>query len=165
MIMLREHFQLLARYNSLANEKLYEVCSLLSDEERKKPRPAFFKSIHGTLNHIMVGDRIWMGRFEGQEVASTGLDAILYENFEELWGVRRLEDKRIESFVAGLNEEFFTKTIRYINNAGKVYTDPVTLLMAHFFNHQTHHRGQVHDLLMQTEIRPPALDMHRLIRV
>lgn len=161
--MLEEHFQLLARYNSLANEKVYEVCSLLSDDERKQVRPAFFKSIHGTLNHIMVGDRIWMERFEGKKVPSTNLDAILYENFDELWAVRRSEDERIEKFVAGLKEDFFKKTITYINNAGLVYTDPVTLLMAHFFNHQTHHRGQIHDLLMQTAIRPPVLDMHRLI--
>lgn len=162
-MMLEEHFQLLARYNSLANEKVYEVCSLLSDNERKKVRPAFFKSIHGTLNHIMVGDRIWMERFEGKIVPSTNLDAILYENFDELWTVRRREDERIEKFVAGLKEEFLKGTITYINNAGLVYTDPVTLLMAHFFNHQTHHRGQIHDLLMQTEIRPPVLDMHRII--
>jgi uncharacterized damage-inducible protein DinB len=162
--MLIQHFQMLARYNTLANSRLYEVCLQLGDVERKRVRPAFFKSIHGTLNHIMVGDRIWMARFGGKEVPSTGLDAILYDDFEELRQVRTLEDERIEAFISGLNEDFLTKTISYVNNQGKLYTDPVNLLLAHFFNHQTHHRGQIHDMLTQTEIAPPVLDMHRVIR-
>ena len=105
--MLKQHFQMLANYNTLANRKLYEVCSQLSDAQRKQIRPAFFKSIHGTLNHIMIGDRIWMGRFKGQEMSSTGLDAILYHDFEILQKVRGLEDKNIEVFVSNLNEDFF----------------------------------------------------------
>jgi uncharacterized damage-inducible protein DinB len=162
--MLIEHFQLLAHYNTLANRKLYEVCSQLSDAERKRIRPAFFKSIHGTLNHIMLGDRIWMERFEGKQMSSTGLDTILYEEFDELRKARVLEDERIEAFMSGLEEDFVTKTVNYVNNAGKVHTDPANLLLAHFFNHQTHHRGQIHDMLSQTEIAPPSLDMHRVIR-
>ncbi len=162
--MLIQHFQMLARYNTLANSKLYEVCAQLSEAERKLIRPAFFKSIYGTLNHIMIGDRIWMARFEGKEMPSTGLDAILYDDFDELQQIRVLEDERIEAFISGLNEDFLTKTIRYMNNQGKLYTDPVNLLLAHFFNHQTHHRGQIHDMLTQTEISPPVLDMHRIVR-
>lgn len=144
--MLTKHFQLLARYNTLANRKLYEVCAQLSDDERKQIRPAFFKSIHGTLNHIMVGDRIWLGRFEGKAMPSTNLDAILYNDFEELWQVRQAEDECIENFAAGLTEEFLSSTIQYTNNSGRVCNDPVDLLVGHFFNHQTHHRGQIHDL-------------------
>ena len=162
--MLILHFQMLARYNTLANSRLYEVCARLSDAERKRVRPAFFKSIHGTLNHIMVGDRIWLTRFEMREIPSTGLDAILYEDFDELRAARTSEDERIESFASGLNEEFLAGSIQYRNNQGKIYTDPVDLLVAHFFNHQTHHRGQIHDILSQTEISPPVLDMHRVIR-
>jgi len=162
--MLKQHFQMLASYNTLANRKLYEVCSQLSDAQRKQIRPAFFKSIHGTLNHIMIGDRIWMGRFKGQEMSSTGLDAILYRDFEMLQKMRELEDKTIEVFVSNLSEGFFSNTITYVNNQGKAYKDPAQLLLAHFFNHQTHHRGQIHDMLTQTEIAPPVLDMHRILR-
>ncbi|NJM69737.1 MAG: damage-inducible protein DinB [Scytonema sp. RU_4_4] len=162
--MLIQHFQMLARYNTLANRKLYKVCSQLSDVERKRIRPAFFKSIHGTLNHIMVGDRIWMGRFQSKQMPSTGLDAILYDDFDELRSVRVLEDEQIEAFMSRLDQDFVTKTISYVNNQGKLYTDPANLLLAHFFNHQTHHRGQIHDMLTQTEIAPPVLDMHRIIR-
>ena len=157
------NFRVLARYNALANRRLYEACARLPDGERKKRRPAFFGSIHGTLNHLMVGDRIWLARFSGEEVPSTNLDAILYEDFEELREAREEEDRRIEEFAAGIDERFLTGTIRYVNNEGRNLEDPVELLVAHFFNHQTHHRGQVHDMLTQTEVPPPVLDLHRVI--
>lgn len=73
------------------------------------------------------------------------------------------EDRRIEIFADNLTADLGS-TIQYINNAGKKCTDPVDLLVAHFFNHQTHHRGQIHDMLTQTAIAPPSLDMHRLMR-
>ena len=92
------HFRMLARYNALANRRLYEACARLGDAERKKERPAFFGSIHGTLNHVLVGDRIWLARFGGEETPSTGLDAVLYEDFDELRRAREHEDERIEAF-------------------------------------------------------------------
>jgi uncharacterized damage-inducible protein DinB len=130
--MLIQHFQMLARYNTLANRRIYESCSQLTDAERKRTRSAFFKSIHGTLNHIMVGDRIWLTRFVGGEIESTGLDAILYEDFDELREARIAEDQRIEAFASGLAEEFLASTITYRNNAGNIHTAPVSLLVAHF---------------------------------
>lgn len=160
--LLLSHFRMLAVYNKLANHRLYKACDRLSDFERKKRRESFFGSIHGTLNHIMVGDLIWMARFYGKEVPSTNLDAILYENFEELWAARRQEDDIIEAFTADINEEFLDGTVRYVNNENRNIEDPIDLLLAHFFNHQTHHRGQIHDMLTQTEINPPVLDLHRV---
>ncbi|PSB26861.1 DinB family protein [Stenomitos frigidus] len=162
--MLVQHFQTLARYNTLANRKLYDACAQLSDAERTRIRPAFFKSIHGTLNHIMVGDRIWLTRFEGGTIPSTELNAILYEDFEALKAARVAEDDHIEAFAAGLTHEFLAQSIQYVNNQGRHLDDPADLLVAHFFNHQTHHRGQIHDMLTQTDVAPPSLDMHRVIR-
>ena len=158
------HFQMLAQYNVLAHRKLYEACAVLSDDERQQIRPAFFQSIHGTLNHILIGDRIWMTRFQGLEIPSTGLNAILSEDFLELRQVREAEDQKILDFFADLDENFLTQTIQYRNNAGNIHVDPVELLITHFFNHQTHHRGQIHDLLTQTSVKPPSLDMHRILR-
>jgi uncharacterized damage-inducible protein DinB len=89
---------MLARYNALANRRLYEACARLGGAERKKERPAFFGSIHGTLNHVLVGDRIWLARFGGEGTPSTGLDAVLYEDFDELRRAREHEDERIEAF-------------------------------------------------------------------
>ena len=161
---LARHFRMLARYNALANRRLYETCARLGDAERKKERPAFFGSIHATLNHVLVGDRIWLARFGGEDVPSTNLDAVLYEDFDELRHARGLEDERIDAFAIGLTEGFLGGTIRYVNNAGKTYEDPINLLVAHFFNHQTHHRGQIHDMLTQTNVPPPVLDLHRVIK-
>ena len=158
------NFQMRARYNTLANGILYDACAGLSDVERRRERPAFFKSIHGTLNHIMVGDRIWMTRFEGEAAPSTSLDAILYEDFADLRAAREAEDARIEAFMASLSLEFLAGGIRYVNNEGNRYDDPVPLLLTHLFNHQTHHRGQVHGLLSHAGVKTPVLDLHRVLR-
>jgi uncharacterized damage-inducible protein DinB len=154
----------LARYNRLANERLYDACARLDDDARKQPRPAFFGSIHGTLNHIMVGDRVWLARFEGGSAPSTGLDAILYDSFDVLRAARIAEDRRIEDFFAGVGDDFLSGSIRYRNNEGRMFDDPVAMLAVHFFNHQTHHRGQVHDMLTQTDVPPPVLDLHRVLK-
>ena len=112
----------------------------------------------------MVGDRIWLARFSGDEVPSTGLDAILYDDFLELREAREEEDVRIEKFVAGIDEGFLGGAIRYENNEGRILKDPVYVLLPQFFNHGTHHRGQVHDMLSQTGVPPPVLDLHRVMR-
>ena len=161
---LSRHFRMLARYNLLANRRLSDACARLTDGERKRQRLAFFGSIHGTLNHVMVGDRIWLARFSGEEVPSTGLDAVLYEGFEELREAREREDARIEGFVAGINEAFLGGKIRYENNEGRTLEDPVDVLLPHFFYHQTNHRGQIHDMLSGTDAPPPVLDLHRVVR-
>jgi uncharacterized damage-inducible protein DinB len=112
------HFRLMARYNRLANERLYDCCARLSDAERKKNRQAFFESIHATLNHIMVGDRNWMNRFEGGVAPSTPLDTIFYDDFEELRAARVREDERIERFAAGLSDQFLDRELVYAANDG-----------------------------------------------
>ncbi len=162
--LLVRHFRTLAAYNRLANLRLYEACSRLGEAELKAWRPSFFGSIHGTLNHVMVGDRIWLARFAGEEVTSRTLDAILYEDFEELWEARRQEDARIEAFVQGIEEGFLREEIHYVNYEGRACADPADLLVAHLFNHQTHHRGQVHDQLSQTDVPPPQLDLIFFLR-
>ena len=139
-----ENYQRMAAYNRLANERLYAACARLGEAERKATRPAFVKSIHGTLNHIMVGDGVWMTRFGGGEAPSTGLDAILFEDFGELRAARIAKDAEIEAFAEGLTDAFLESAIRYVNNEGVAFADPAALCVTHFFNHQTHHRGQAH---------------------
>ena len=157
------HFRMLGAYNRLANERLYDACSSLGDEERTKDRGAFFGSIHGTLNHILVGDRIWMTRFEGGEAPSTNLDAILFDDFDALRGARVAEDARIEAYMALLTAESLGGTISYVNNEGRECRDPLPVLLAHLFNHQTHHRGQVTAMLAKAGVDYPVLDMHRVL--
>ena len=153
-----------ARYNRLANETLYAACAALPDEERRRDLGAFFGSVHGTLNHLLLGDRIWMTRFEGGSHPSTDLGAILHDDFATLRAARVAMDVRIERFVAALPRDFSAGTIRYLNNAGFASEDPLNVLLPHFFNHQTHHRAQVHTLLSQLGRDPPSLDLHRVLR-
>ena len=160
---LLSHFRMLGSYNRLANERLYEACSGLSHDVRTKDCGAFFGSIHGTLNHILVGDRIWMIRFEGGEAPSTDLDAILYEDFDALREARLVEDARIEAYTGSLTAESLEGRIAYVNNEGRAFGDPLAVLLAHLFNHQTHHRGQVTAMLAKTEVDYPVLDMHRVL--
>jgi uncharacterized damage-inducible protein DinB len=157
------HFRRLARYNRIANARLYEACAALDDAEYREPRSGSMGSIHGLLNHILLGDRIWMERFETGPTSTPPLKTILYDNFEDLRTARTHEDARIEHFFGNLDESFWSRPIAYVNNQGKPYSEHAAVVVAHLFNHQTHHRGQVHVMLSQTPVAPPSLDMHRIL--
>jgi uncharacterized damage-inducible protein DinB len=160
---LLEHFQMLARYNRIANERLYEKCAQLDTEEYRKKRQGSFGSIHALLNHILLGDRIWMSRFQGGGATTPVLSTVLFENFSELHAARKDFDIQIEAFIASATPELLNRSITYTNSKGQEYRDEVAVALSHMFNHQTHHRGQVHVMLSQTAIPPPSLDMHRVI--
>lgn len=153
-----------ARYNRLANETLYAACAMLSGTEYKRNLGAFFGSIHGTLNHLLLGDRIWMTRFEGGTHSSADLGAILFEKFDDLREARERMDRRIERFFSDLPPGFAQRSLRYVNNSGFDSEDPAEVILPHFFNHQTHHRAQVHTMLSQLGHKPPVLDLHRMLR-
>jgi uncharacterized damage-inducible protein DinB len=153
-----------ARYNRLANETLYAACAGLSGAEYRRDLGAFFGSVHGTLNHLLLGDTIWMARLEGGSHESTGLGAILFEKFDALRDARERMDRRIERFFAGLPPGFESGSVHYVNNSGFDSEDPLAVILPHFFNHQTHHRAQVHTLLSQLGHKPPVLDLHRVLR-
>jgi uncharacterized damage-inducible protein DinB len=157
------HFQTLARYNRVANERLFEACSKLDAAEYGKLRKGSFGSIHALLNHIMLGDRIWMARFEGAGRTTPKLNTVLYQEFSDLWDARKVEDARIEGFFAGLKKDALGRSLQYTNSLGKDCVDDMTVSISHLFNHQTHHRGQVHVMLSQTEVPPPSLDLHHII--
>jgi uncharacterized damage-inducible protein DinB len=157
------HFIMLARYNRIANERIFAKCAQLDDAEYRKPRNGSFGSIHGLLNHILLGDRRWMGLFETGERLTPPLNEILYDDFPALQTARAQEDARIESFFAGLHPAFWTRSFAYTNNRGKDYVDTAHVACSHLFNHQTHHRAQVHVMLSQTPVAPPSLDLHRIL--
>jgi uncharacterized damage-inducible protein DinB len=155
----------MARYNTSANERLYTACSQLSDAEYRRERPGSFRSVHLTLNHILLGDRLWMARFTDSGASNTPpLATELYSEFASLRTAREREDARIAEFMKALDAKFLQAEIRYVNNAGRLCNDPAPLILAHLFNHQTHHRAQIQMMLSQTPVNPPSLDMHRVIR-
>ncbi len=154
---------MLARYNRIANERLFDACSRLTDDEYRKQRDGSFGSIHALLNHILLGDQIWMARFEGSGRATPPLNTVLFENFSDLRSARVAQDARIEEFFGSGVASLLARSFRYINNQGREYTEEAPVAFSHFFNHQTHHRGQVHVMLSQTSVPPPSLDLHRII--
>jgi uncharacterized damage-inducible protein DinB len=154
-----EYFRILARYNAWANRRIYKACAGLAHEKYVKDRRAFFGSIHGTLNHILVGDRIWLGRIEGDGRPAPALDAILYGDFVALAAAREREDRRIIAMARGLDGALLKSDLDYADSKGEPHRTPLRLVLAHLFNHQTHHRGQVHDMISQTGVEPPPLDL------
>lgn len=161
---MKKYFVTLAHYNAWANARLYTVCANLSQADLKADRQAFFGSIHGTLNHLLVCDRTWMGRLTGKDAGIPTLDTILCENFAELRAAREAEDKRIREFVRALPEDSLNGILVYRSMDGTPCETPTHLVLAHMFNHATHHRGQTHGLLSQVPADPPPLDLLYFLR-
>jgi uncharacterized damage-inducible protein DinB len=153
-----DSLRMMAGYNRWMNEKLYSVCARLSDEERKRDREAFFRSIHGTLNHMLLTDRGWLARFNGEPWPFRSLDQELYGNFDELWRERAKTDREIEQFLAAIKPDRLDEPFSYENYAGQKFTHPLGPALVHLFNHQTHHRGQATTLLSQLGIDPGITD-------
>ncbi len=154
-----DYFHILARYNAWANRRLYKAATTLPHEEYAKDRRDFFRSIHGTFNHILVGDCIWLGRIEGDGRPTPALDAILYDDFATLAAAREREDRRIIAMARRLEEARLDQDLAYTSSAGEPFRIPMRLVLAHVFNHQIHHRGQVHDMISQTGVESPPLDL------
>ncbi|HVO04281.1 MAG TPA: DinB family protein [Candidatus Cybelea sp.] len=157
---MKRHFEMLAAYNVWANERLYDAAAAISDAEYRKDRGAFFGSLHGTLNHLLLGDIIWMHRFTGEGEEPSKLDAILHDDLAQLRAARRREDVRIEAYIRGLDDAALAGTITYrtTRNPTEIEQELAPLLI-HFFNHQTHHRGQAHCLLTAINGEAPSFDL------
>lgn len=150
----------LARYNQWMNLRLYELVATLSDAERKQDRGAFFKSIHGTLNHILLADKIWLGRFVKQPFAASSLSQELYADFEQLSQARQQTDQQILQWTGALTVAQLASELSYVPITTPVEKVlPMWLAVTHFFNHQTHHRGQITTLLSQMGIDPGVTDL------
>ena len=156
---MKAHFERMSRYNRWANRQLYGAVAKLSPDEFHAPRSGFFPSLAQTLNHMVVTDRIWMGRFIGEPSAHTRLDETPYGKFADLAAARAAEDQRIVDFFKALQQPRIDATFHYKNTAGDPKSAPMHVTLTHFFNHQTHHRGQAHAMLSSTLIPPPPLDL------
>lgn len=157
---MKEHYRTFAGYNAWANHRLYAAAAQLSDVDYRADRGAFFKSMQGTLNHLLATDRIWMKRFTGEGDAPDRLDAILCETFEALRAARQAEDARIVAYIEGLDEARIAGTISYRRvSSPEEFVQELAPALAHWFNHQTHHRGQTHALLTGLGQRSVELDL------
>ncbi|WNK00402.1 DinB family protein [Thalassospiraceae bacterium LMO-JJ14] len=159
-----EHLKLMARYNKWANDRISSAIAEISEADYMAPREAFFGSIHGAANHLLLVDRLWRGRMEGKPYPAESLDQIVCQDREAFIRERAREDDKLIDFVDGfdavaLEEDFSYKTMNGIGS-----TDKRRAVLAHIFNHATHHRGQMHALLSQVPSDPPPLDLIPYLR-
>ena len=155
-----EQAKVMAAYNKWMNEKVYDICARMPDEELKRNRNAFFKSIHGTLNHILLGDRVWFGRFKNAPFKPRGFDQILHETFGDLRKERQELDARICEWASELTSEQLAAKFHFTSMASPLPRScPLWAAVTHFFNHQTHHRGQVTTLLSQCNLDVGVTDL------
>ncbi|MGQ2980102.1 MAG: DinB family protein [Polaromonas sp.] len=172
-----DNYRFLARYNRWMNQRLYAACEPLGDAERQRQRGAFFGSIHHTLTHLLLADRLWLQRFASQPTRFAALDAAVLAlppgvdyvsvdacpDWNELRQARDAPDQRIESWLAEMTPDFLTSTMVYANTKGVQRAHPAWQAMTHFFNHQTHHRGQTTTLLMQAGVDVGVTDLVALL--
>ncbi len=159
-----EHLRMMARYNKWANVRLNDAIMDISHDAYMAKREAFFGSIHGGLNHILLVDRIWRGRVEGNPHPADRLDIIVTDDRETFVRERIAEDDILIAFTDSFDEKALDETVTYSSLVGFTGTDPRRLILAHMFNHATHHRGQVHALLTQVPADPRPLDLMIYIR-
>lgn len=159
---MKRHFETFAAYNAWANCRIYDAAARMEPGDFRADRGAFFGSVHRTLNHILVADRIWLNRFTGEGESYPRLDLVLYDDLDDLRRAREAEDRRILDWVADLAEEELAGTFTYHRvSTPEAITQELAPALAHFFNHQTHHRGQVHALMTAIGGRDaaPELDL------
>lgn len=170
-----EPYRALALYNQLMNRKLYALAATLGDDERRRDRGAFFGSIQGTFNHLLLADRIWMLRLTGDESRYVSKDASgaaipfgtmsqeLYTDFDVLTVERARTDADIIEFVQALADEDLGREVEYRRGQGKVKHVQWWALL-HLFNHQAHHRGQATTLFTQAGVDPGLTDLIAMLR-
>jgi uncharacterized damage-inducible protein DinB len=171
-----EQYRGLARYNTWMNAKLYALAAELSEEERTRDLGAFFGSLQGTLGHILWADRIWLWRFtkdqaiglsrdrDGNPIPIGMHDQVLYPEFEDLRRERATTDRHIEAWIAGLTPETLAGPIAYGSMNGGAREHPLWQAVTHFFNHETHHRGQATTLFRQLGRDPGVTDFMVFLR-
>lgn len=155
-----DYCQMMARYNAWMNSRLFTLCADLSEADLHQDRGAYFRSIYQTLNHIAYGDLAFLSRFTGEPAVVPELGIDLFGGFSALHQERLALDRRMLDWTASLTPEWLVEPLTYISKAdGKSRTFPRWVLVAHLFNHQTHHRGQITTLLSQMGLDMGSTDI------
>jgi uncharacterized damage-inducible protein DinB len=155
--------ELFAEYNLWMNEKLYAAAAQLTDAQRKRDLGAFFKSLHGTLDHIVWGDTAWLTRLQGRKADLPASGTIMHDDFAALSHARAELDQQILAWSKTVTAEWLAQPHTWTSVVyATTFTHPNWALCAQMFNHQTHHRGQATTLLMQLGIDPGVTDIPML---
>ncbi|MEM7290257.1 MAG: DinB family protein [Pseudomonadota bacterium] len=158
-----EYVSTMAKYNYWQNTSHYTAASKLNEEMRREDLGAFFGSIHATLSHLLWGDQIWMNRFAGTpkpEAGSIGQSVYEVAEWDDLRQKRFAFDQEIISWSEKVTQDFLDGELSWFSGAlKKDITKPTAFLVLHMFNHQTHHRGQVHAMLTRQGCRLDDTDV------
>jgi uncharacterized damage-inducible protein DinB len=153
-----QNYPMLAEYNAWANRLVYAAVADLTEEELHRDTGAFFGSVFGTLSHLVTADRVWLNRFTGEGPKPKALDERPYDNFAALRAAREEEDARIIRYIGRLTSEESESVFTYTPlTSPELVTHKLWPALTHMFNHQTHHRGQVHAGL--TGLGKPSLSL------
>lgn len=160
------YLRTMAAYNAEMNRRVFAAAARLSDAERHRRRGAFWSSIHGTLCHLLWGDQVWMSRFDGWPTPNVKQkdSAGLIEDFAELRRLRKEADEKIATWAARIDEAWLAEDLVWFSHsAQKELRAPRAFLVAHFFNHQTHHRGQAHAMITAAGEQTGDTDLFLLV--
>lgn len=148
-----------AAFNAWANEHLHAACAQLGEPEIHADRGAFFRSIFGTLNHVLLVDILYMDRLQGRKIAFKGLDDILCPDFKGLRDMQARQDSIFSSYCAALTAQALHGDVTFATllSNPQVWRVPMPVYLSNLFQHQAHHRGQVHNMLSQCGIEPPPI--------
>jgi uncharacterized damage-inducible protein DinB len=160
------YLRTMAEYNAEMNRRLYAAAGRLSDGERRAPRGAFWGSIHGTLNHLLWGDQQWMSRFDDwpKPTISIKQSNQVFDDFAALADERVRADAAISRWAGKVDDAWLDEDMVWFScAANREVRAPKRLLAAHMFNHQTHHRGQVHAMLTTAGQQTGDTDLFLLV--
>ena len=154
------YYRLMAEYNHWMNARLFTVCADIPDEKRKADLGAFFRSIHGTFNHLLWADRVWLRRFTGKEFVVGKMGVDLYEDFATLRAEREQLDAFMLAWASELRADWLTTPFAFTSmQDGRTRRAPAWIFVTQLFNHQTHHRGQITTLIKQLGFDPGVTDI------
>lgn len=157
MISWKTHFQYQVDYQHWANDVLFESLDKLSDEARKRDESLFFKSIHGTLNHLLVVNMLWLARFKGESL-DIRLDQPLHDDWRELKQALRQTVRQTQHWLQAQPQEFFEGELHYSTSAGMEHVYWVHDVLIHFATHYAHHRGQISGVATRLGAPSPEMD-------
>ena len=155
----REYFAAFAGYHVWAHRRLLQALEPMSDADYHADQGLFFRSVHRTLNHLLLVDLLWHGRLSGKPFAISGLDQELVKERERLPDEMLRQAKALQGLVHGLDESRFERPNPYVDTEGVIREFPLALQLAHAFNHATHHRGQVTAVITRLGLESPVLDL------
>lgn len=157
-------FVTMARYSQWAGARLEAELAKLTPAQRNAPSAANFGSILAIANHLVLTDRLWLNRFTGQGQPVERLDAAPYAELADLDVARRVEEDRCLAYLLTLDPVRLRGNLRYTDSQGGKQIRPLALCLTHFFNHQTHHRGQIHGMLGAFGITAADIDLIVYVR-